>query len=326
MRHALALLVLVALAAGCDSAGDGADERPLVVSAFLEAGEELPPVVLTRVAPLFELYDPSSVGVAGAEIVVSLLGPDGAAEDSTPYTLVNAATGLYVPLDGGAAAVLPGRTYGLEVTGPSGERLAARTTVPPDFVVVEGPPASVVYSQGPGPGVRITQSSTAARRTAFVLSTRALAPAPFVQVTVDGETRYRGRAGADAFLPVPIVRRFAECEEEADGALLCGDDPTEEFARGTSPVLNEDSYISLGDGTALVQIPFIAFGFYGPQEVTLVSVDEAFQDFVETQAIQFAPTTLSPGEIPNVTTNVEGGLGVFGSFVRESVRTEVTEP
>ena len=81
----------------------------------------------------------------------------------------------------------------------------------------------------------------------------------------------------------------------------------------------------MGDGTALVQIPFLAFGFYGPQEVTLVSLDAAFQDFVETQAIQFAPTTLSPGEIPNVTTNVEGGLGVFGSFVRERVETTVTE-
>ena len=326
MRRVLLLVLLAASApyplAGCDS-GVEAEDRPLVVSAFLEAGASLPPVTLTRVAPLFEPFDPSRAGVAGAEVSVSLLGPDGSAEETTRY--LEFQNGTYQAIEPGVPRVLPGRTYRLDVTGPGGERLTAQTTVPPDFEILEEPPPSVVYGSGLGPTVRLTLSSTAARRAVFVLSTQALAPAAFERVVVDGETRYRGRAGEGAFLPVPIVRRFADCEEEADGALLCEQDPAEDFGRGTSPVLNEDSYINLGDGTARVQIPFIAFGFFGPQEVTFLSLDGAFQDFVETQAIQFAPTTLSPGEIPNVTTNVEGGLGVFGSFVRETVETTVTE-
>ena len=37
-------------------------------------------------------------------------------------------------------------------------------------------------------------------------------------------------------------------------------------------------------------------------------------------------STLSPGEIPNVTTNVVGGLGLFGSYARVSNQTEIVEP
>ena len=92
---------------------------------------------------------------------------------------------------------------------------------------------------------------------------------------------------------------------------------------GTSPVINEASYIDLGDGSLLVQIPFLAFGYYGPQSISLVSLDQAFQDFVQTQIVQGGGSTLSPGEIPNITTNVEGGLGVFGSFSRETVTTTI---
>lgn len=320
-RSALLLALLAALAAGCDSAADDPFEDQIVVSASLEAEMPLPSVRLTRLAPLFEPYDLADVAVSGAEVSVSLLGADGSVERTTPYVEASA-FGLYDPL--GNVPALPGRTYRLEVTGPAGERLSAETTVPPAFRVVEPPPPSVVYGAGQGPSVRITQTSSAARRAAFVLTARALSPVAFDPVRIDGATRYRSRPES-GFLPVPLVRQIADCEDEPAGTLLCDDDPAEDFARGTSPIINEDSYTDLGDGTLRVNIPFIAFGFYGPQEVAFVSIDAALQDFVETQAIQFNPTTLSPGEIPNVTTNVEGGLGVFGSFARASVSTAVTE-
>ena len=75
-----------------------------------------------------------------------------------------------------------------------------------------------------------------------------------------------------------------------------------------------------------MDLPWLAFGFYGPSEVTLVSLDDAFQDFVETQAVQGGGSTLSPGEIPNVTSNVTGGLGVFGSFAQQTVQLTILEP
>ena len=110
-------------------------------------------------------------------------------------------------------------------------------------------------------------------------------------------------------------------------SILCAEDPRDDGIRsGTSPVINEASYIDLGDGSLLVQVPFLAFGYYGPTRVSLVSLDAALQAFVQTQAVQLGQSTLSPGEIPNVTTNVTCRLGLFGSYARVSNQTEIVEP
>ncbi|MEM1117058.1 MAG: DUF4249 family protein [Bacteroidota bacterium] len=322
------LLGAVALVlAGCDGTVDDDFEPQLVVSAFLGAEEPLPPVSLSETAPLLDPFDPEAVAVSGATVSVSLLAADGSVETVYPYE-AGPEVGLYLPLSSLPfdLQVLPERTYRLDVTGPDGDVLTAETTVPPKYRVVEGPADEVPYGIGQGPEVRITESSTDARRAAFVGSTRALAADDYEAVIVDGETKYRSLNLPDRFRPVPIVQRFFDCVEEAGGTLLCDDDPTVDALVGTSPVINEASYIDLGDGTILVQVPFLAFGFYGPQRLNLVSLDVAFQDFVQTQTIQGGGSTLSPGEIPNVTTNVEGGLGVFGSFAREAVGTTLVEP
>ncbi len=57
-----------------------------------------------------------------------------------------------------------------------------------------------------------------------------------------------------------------------------------------------------------------------------MSLDPALQAFVQSQAVQRGGSTLSPGEIPNVTTNVEGGLGIFGSFARVVTQTTLLQP
>ena len=319
------LIGLAALAgaplAGCDGTRDDGFESLLVVSASLGAGEALPPVQLSRTSPLLDRYDPDRVVVGGAQVRVTLLAPDGSDERTTLYA---PGDGFYFPT-GDVPTVESGRTYRLDVAA-DGQTLRAVTTVPPTLTLVEGPAERVVYGAGQGPELRIRQTSTPDRQAAFVASTRALAPAAFDEVAVDGETRYRSVPDPERFLPVPLYQRFLDCEPEAGGTLLCGSNPLGNAVTGTSPVINEDSYISLGDGTALVQVPFLAFGFYGPYRISLVSVDDALQTFVQTQAVQGGGTTLSPGEIPNVTTNVEGGLGVFGSYARVAVETTLVEP
>lgn len=326
MRRLLSALLLGVVLAGCDGFSDDEFEPQVVVSALLGAEESLPAITLTQTAPLLEPFDPEAVAVEGATVSVSLLGADGEVESVYPY-VSGPEAGLYLPspslpID---LRVRPLRTYRLDVTSLDGDVLTAETTVPPKYEVVEGPGDEVPYGIGQGPEVRITASTTVERRAAFVASTRALAADDFEAVTVDGETKYRSLNEPGRFRPVPIVQRFFDCEEEAGGTLLCDDDPTVDALVGTSPVINEASYVDLGDGTLLVQVPFLAFGFYGPQRLSLVSLDEAFQDFVQTQAIQGGGSTLSPGEIPNVTTNVVGGLGVFGSFARESVEMSIIE-
>ena len=320
-----ALALLAALVAGplagCDGTRDDDFVSLLVVSASLGAGEPLPPVQLSRTSPLLDRYEPEAVAVRGARVTVTLLAADGSDEQATPYA---EGDGLYYPA-GDVPAVLAGRTYRLDVLA-DGETLHAVTTVPPALELVEGPAERVVYGVGQGPELRIRQTSTPDRQAAFVASTRALAPSQFDRVTVDGETRFRSVPDPDRFLPVPLYRRFLDCEAEEAGTLLCEENPVKNAATGTSPVINEDSYIPVGDGVVLVQVPFLAFGFYGPYRISLVSVDAALQTFVQTQTIQGGGATLSPGEIPNVTTNVEGGLGVFGSYSRATVETAIVEP
>jgi hypothetical protein len=320
LRLSVALVALALAVGGCDGTVDDAFTPQLVVSAHLGATEPLPTLRLSQTVALGEVYTPEGAAVAGATVVVSLLRADGSVEAVFPYGPDEQA-GTYDPLVG--ATVLPRRTYRLDVTGPAGDRISAVTTVPPAFDVVEPPADAVEYRLGQGPEVRITQTSTADRQAAFVGSTRALAPDAFEAVTVDGVTKYRSQNLPDRFRPVPIVQRFLDCVEEDAGTLLCDDDPTVDAVVGTSPVINEASYIDLGDGTILVQVPFLAFGFFGPQSITLVSLDPALQAFVQTQVVQGGGSTLSPGEIPNVTTNVEGGLGVFGSFARQTVTTTI---
>ena len=317
----LALLGLVALG-GCDGVTDDEFTSELVVSANLGVGEALPAVTLTRTSPFLERYDPDALGVGGAEVRVTLLATDGSDEATVRYG--SSRDGRYLPPDA-AAVVLPERTYRLDVSA-EGRTLTAQTTTPPTLTQLENRSPEIVYGDGQGPEVVVSQSSRPDRLAAFVGSTRALDPADFNEVSVDGETRYRSVPGS-GFLPTPVYQRFLDCEPEAAGTILCEEDPRQDgVVTGTSPVLNEASYIDLGDGTILVQIPFLAFGYYGPYRLSLVSLDPALQAFVQTQTVQLGGTTLSPGEIPNVTSNVEGGLGVFGSYAAVRTTTTILEP
>ena len=320
---ALAATVLLGAVAGCDAVTNGEFEEELILSAVLEVGEEMPTVQLTRLVPIFERYDPEDAGVQNASITITELDAGGAAVAADAY-ISTLSPGLYVPATPGRR-VLPDTRYRIEIDGPEGQRLTAETRTPPDFDVLEGPAESLVYQTGQGPESRITLTSTEERRARFILSVEATDALLFERVVIDGEERFRSAPLDQGSLPVPIVILFGDCEFEPEGTLLCDINPYDDARSGSSPILNEDSYIDLGDGTAIVQAPWLAFGFYGPHRLTITSIDEAINDLVATQAIQFQPTTLSPGEIPNVTTNVEGGLGVFGSIAREVVVTTILE-
>ncbi len=226
---------------------------------------------------------------------------------------------------GTPARVEPGATYRLDVRA-DGRDLTAETTVPRQFDIVETLPDSAVY-QVPqtGPQLRITTSSVAGRQSVYVARAQALFPDEFTEVQEDGETRYRSRNLPGRFGLVPTYRDvFFGCDANPGGGVTCDRDPST-IVSGSSGIINESSYILLGDGTARVNVPWLAFGFYGPTEVALIALDDAFKAFVEGTANQTGGGTLSPGEIPNVTTNVQGGIGVFGSFARVTARINVLE-
>ncbi len=328
MPRAALFAVLALVAAGCDTTEDEFVALP-VVSSVLIAGETMPEVRLTRLALLNTTYDPSTQAIATGDVVVTRVGQDGAADVVYPYR--HAGEGRYVP-DDASAQVVPGATYRLRavVPAPDGvgvDTLRAETLVPPAITIVEPPPAEIGFGEGLGVPVRLTTSSTAERRAVYLFTARATQRDEFEEVTVDGETRWRQRRLPGRYDPIPSSAffTFADCELEADGRATCESDPAE-FDDGASPLLNEDNYEILPDGTARVTIPFIGVFFYGPQSFTFHSLDDALVDFVQTQSIQATPTTISPGEVPNVTTNVENGLGVFGSLARTTVTTFIRTP
>ncbi|GAB5534339.1 MAG: DUF4249 domain-containing protein [Rubricoccaceae bacterium] len=318
----IALLAL-SVFAGCDSTTVGSNDEQVVVSASLIAGQPLTHVELSLTRPIDAFFDPDEARVIDAEVSISLLDASGHVEEAVPYRYQGGQLGLYVPVSDTPPLALEGRTYQLDVVVPGSpaRRLTATTTIPEAVDVVTPPDALVEYQSGQGPAFVVSQSEREGEKVVFLITVRSQDPVDFEQVVVEGDTLYRS-VPESGFAPVPFVLSFAECEPEPNEQLLCGEDLSD-FNGGSSPLINQESYIDLGNGSLQVNIPWLAFGFYGPADVNLVALDEALIDFLETQSLQFAPTTLSPGEIPNIVSNVDGGLGVFGSVAQVRVQTTV---
>ena len=305
-------LILASGASGCDSLGGPDYEEQVVVSAVLEVGQPLRRLTLSRTVPLGDRTE-QAVAVEDARVTISLLAPDGSVE--AEYVYEDREGGRYVALDE-ETTVLPGRRYRLRVEVPGKDVITAETLTPIEFDVVEPPMEEVEYLAGLGPSFRITASSTESRQSVYLFQVEATAIDDYeVFQREDGSYGYRRLFVPGRFGPTTDAESFIEdidCEPEGDG-FDCDAAPAD-FASGSSPLLNEEAYIQNPDGTITVTVPWLAIRFYGPYTFTLNTFDDALVDFLLTQAIQFNPTTLSPGEIPNVTTNVENGLGVFGSF------------
>jgi len=317
-------LLALGMFSGCDSTTVGSNDEQVVVSSSLIAGQPLTHVELSLTRPIDAFFDPDEARVTNAEVSVSLLDASGDVEETTPYRYEGGLLSLYVPVPDTPPVALEGRTYRLEVEVPGSpaRRLTATTTIPEAIEVVEPPDALVEYQSGQGPAFVVSQSEREGEKVVFLITVRSQDPVDFEQVIVESDTLYRS-IPESGFAPVPFVLSFASCDPEPDGQLLCADDLSD-FNGGSSPLINQDSYIDLGNGSLQVNIPWLAFGFYGPADVNLVALDAALIDFLETQTLQFAPTTLSPGEIPNIISNVDGGIGVFGSVAQVRVQTTVT--
>lgn len=285
------LLLAAALLGGCDLAEE--DFQPeVVVEGVLVAQEPLPPVRLSRTAALDEVYAFDRLALSGAEAVVLLLDGAGGVEARFPYE--ERAPGTYRPRD--VHAVLPSRTYRLEVQVPeaadvtaAGGRVRAETTVPDTFRVVRPPPDTVRYDIfATPPTIDVTRTETTGRAAVFIFSIVALAP--------------------DEYGLTPTLAE-----------LLDEDDDPSDFIEGSSPILNEGNYSVNPDGTLALQVPWFGISYYGPNRFVANALDDALYDFYRSRDAQFGATTLSPGEIQRVLSNIEHGTGVFGSVAQASV-------
>ena len=74
------------------------------------------------------------------------------------------------------------------------------------------------------------------------------------------------------------------------------------------------------DGNNLMHIsyPWSEFPFFGENLVLINSIDKNLHDFLRSQMVQQEVGSVSPGEIYNVITHVDGALGIFGSMTADT--------
>jgi hypothetical protein len=295
MRRVFPVIALATLVGACDQAEEPFRQQ-VVVEAVLISGEAYPPVRLTRTFPITQPIPADRGAVRGADVRIERLGPDGAPDELVRYAQVDPGSGEYHPVDA-SGPVLPLRRYRITIAVPAELRLVpegrlvqGESFTPDTFRVVQPPPDTVRYAPlGPRIEVRTTRSVYPARQTIYMFSIVALDP--------DGHD----------LTPV-----YAELVDPQD---------RHRFVENSSPLLNEESYERLADGTVSVPVPWFAIAFYGPNRLIMSAVDDALYDFIRSRDAQFSPGTLSPGEIPEVLTNLSNGVGVFGSVSR--VRAKV---
>lgn len=323
------LALIAAVTAAVLSAGAGCDALPAdeaaalpVVSAMLEAGAAPPAVYVTRVAPLAATAGPEARAIPDAEVTLRHLASGRVfTYRSSPAEPRRHDAYPVDPADP-SARIVAGDTYRLTVVVPSAtgaDTLRAETTVPLPIQVAERPADGAAYGDGAGPAFRLASAGGPARRTVYVFKVSADKPDGFERVTVGSATRWRTMGLPDRYPLTDGGRLLNDCDRDTQGRDVC------RWVRpaSISTPQNEAGYERLADGTVRVRIPWFEFRFFGPQGVTVYSLDDALAHFLSSLALQDHPSTLSPGEIPNAAGNVENGLGVVGSFARAESRTFV---
>lgn len=298
----LPVLFLIVLA-GCDLAED-TFETQVVVEGFFVSGEMMPAIRLSETAPVEEAYFFEDLALSGAEVSVTLFGEPGGPDIRYPLIEHPDFPGNYVvSVTEPAPRVLPGRRYRLEarLAGrpdlvAAGEAVSAETVTPGTFRVVRPPPDTVAYNIfTPGPAIDVTAPATDGGQAVFVFSISSLDP--------------------DNNDLTPTLADLIESTDAERG----------DFVNSASPLLNEDNYDRNADGTLTIRVPWFAIAFYGPNQFVVNSLDTALYDFLRSRDAQFNPTTLSPGEIQRAISNIENGVGVFGSLARVSVEAFIAE-
>lgn len=270
-------------------------EQQIVVESYLRANEPLGSVRLSRTVDTEKDYRPSETAVRNAEVVVQRLNDDDEPTETIPYRESRRTQGVYKPET--PSPVQAATQYRLRVSTPGGDELTATTTVPDDIEVVESRHDTTVYQEGGQPALTIPAGPQGNDQNVFIFTT--ISQLDFNRPEEQLRTHL-----------TPFYRSNYEPEE----------DSIETFRITSSGLLNEGNY-DRNDGTITIRLPWFAVAFFGPNELGVNVVDDNLYDFLRTQQAQQSGFSaqqpgLGPGEIPNVIEHIEGGTGIFGSYVR----------
>ena len=146
VRHVLSSFLLLAMCfsfflGGCgDQPTELEDYEPEpILTAFLKRGEPVEEVLVERIAPFAEYYDPKDHGIAAAVVRIFEIGGG----DTLLLVEDPEQTGRYVPPSGRAWAPEGQRRYRIEAILPDGHFMWSETTVPDTFDVTLSPDPTV---------------------------------------------------------------------------------------------------------------------------------------------------------------------------------------
>ncbi len=281
----------------CESYNQDDYREYIVVEGYAVAGQSLPDIRLGTTAPADAVYSFEDNFIQNAIVLVTLLDENGEPEEVFEYAESTDEPGIYNPLLL-SYQVEPLRTYKLDIVFTDrDDQISATTTVPDQVEVVNEIPESVVYQSENQLEIILAEPEQTNGQNVFVFNTISLEPA------IDNLT--------------PFYLSVIEDEEDVD---------ISEYVRNSSGLINEGNFDPLPDGTILLRFPWIGVAFYGENLVVTLSVDENLSDVIRSQDVQLGGSTLSPGEIPNLLYNIEGGIGVFGSLSADTINTSFSRP
>ncbi len=286
MKKSFVLIFSITFLSSCELYEQDSYVEQVVVESYQIAMQPLNDVILTRTAPIFEEYNKEERSINDATVIVKEVLPSG--QTSQVITFVRTGQGTYSPSEPGIT-VKPRHRYELEATIPSMDARVTTFTVVPDTFSIKGINSTSLVYQGEEQFVLILTPSYFPGRQSYYV---------FTNETLDPENAEFTRFYADA------------------------DGDREDFYRVSSGIINQTSTEQNGDDVELT-FPWIGVAFYGPNRLRASAIDDNMYDYIRSLQIQGGGSTLSPGEIENIISNVDGGIGVFGSYSEVSIEIEV---
>ena len=167
--------LFAAALSGCDTVDPPAFEEEIVVEGYLEAGQPVGYVTVSRTLPVNETYDPAVQGVPDATVRIELLENGGnGVETSWDLFAPRPASGRYRTRE--VVDVLPLRAYRLVVDVPGAGTVTSETTVPALFRFVDTEERTFVYDADEAPLFEITEPFYPGRQSIFLITTVSLEP------------------------------------------------------------------------------------------------------------------------------------------------------
>lgn len=316
----LFLLLILLFTAGCSLYPQDNYTELVVVESYLITGEPLAEVRISRTLPVFEEYSFEKAALNDANVVITEISPTGDLLQTHLYEAKE--PGIYTPADP-SVRVKPSTRYNLSVTFDNrDEEIRATTTTPAQIQIVNEIPEIIQYQSEEQFTLLVDPGSYSED----VLS------GMDGQETQHGEEAHHGQATTTSTAPnvtfiintiaqdtllenlTPFYRNLYDEVEDIEFS---------ELQVNSSGLLNEANFGRNTDGLIELQYPWLAVVFLGQNEVVIHSVDENTNLFLRSQSVQLGGSTLPPGEIPNITYRVDGGIGIFGSSATDTARIQV---